>query len=81
MAWGWFRKHAVREAGAKMRAEHSRWLSSAVRKPAKEYPRIPVREVEAGGFDGLMDRPMGRMLADAWWNAALNRVDQKRRGD
>jgi hypothetical protein len=76
MLW-WFgrRKEVVSEAGARMRAAHSAWLTRATQTPEK-YPRIPLRLVSDGGFDELMARPRGRMAAERWWDRTFQRVER-----
>ena len=69
----------LKDPGARFRAEHSAWLTHAIRTQAG-YPRIPARPTELGGFDRLMSLPTGPMRAERWWQAALNRVCLKRIG-
>jgi hypothetical protein len=63
-----------RDVGAIARALHSRWLTRAV-EGRREYPRIPLRRADQGGFDRMMSTPEGRERAERWWNIALERVD------
>lgn len=75
MLWrGWFQHRRAEEAGARARRLHETWLTGAMRAP-KRYPRIPVRRVDLGGFGPMLARPEGRSRAEAWWSAALDRVD------
>jgi len=60
--------------GEAARHLHSRWLTEALAS-RREYPRIPVRRVEHGGFSGLLGRANGRNLAGQWWERALDRID------
>lgn len=64
------------------RRGHGAWLTRALdrgvaRGPESghRYPRIPLRKVDDGGFSGLVAKPGGRLLAEMWWTAALDRVD------
>lgn len=61
------------DPGAKFRAEHSAWLTHALRTRAR-YPRIPAKRTDTGGFDRLMSLPTGPMHADRWWRIALSRI-------
>jgi len=63
----------VEDPGARMRREHSQWLTWAMGS-GKKFPRIPIRAVNAGGWDWLMASPHGRRTAGRWWSAALRRV-------
>ena len=74
MRWRLFGRDDVPSLGESYRLVHEAWLTRAMRS-GRPYPRIPLRKVEAGGFSGLMKRPGGRALADTWWTAALDRVD------
>lgn len=69
----WAPKRVVSIA-ERFRRQHSLWLTRAATS-RKEYPRIPVRAVGAGGFTRLMTRPGGPALAERWWASALRRVD------
>ena len=53
---------------------HQRWLSRML-KSRRQPPRIPVRRVTEGGFAFLAARPEGRLLAETWWEQALDRVE------
>lgn len=61
------------DAGARYRAEHSAWLTLAMRANGR-LPRIPAKPTHSGGFNGLMSRPTGRRLAARWWTIALSRL-------
>ncbi|MEK6701458.1 MAG: hypothetical protein AABZ53_04285 [Planctomycetota bacterium] len=61
------------DPGALARRQHSDWLTWAM-KSENRFPRIPLREVAAGGFDPMLARPHGRRRADRWWELALRRV-------
>ena len=75
MRWRfWIRREAL-EAGARMRQEHSAWLTDAVLSD-RPYPKIPLRRVDEGGFDRLRERPNGPERAAAWWFAAFQRMDR-----
>jgi hypothetical protein len=60
--------------GEMMRNAHSAWLTEALASK-REYPRIPIRRVDEGGFSKLLARDNGEALAARWWDAALERVD------
>jgi hypothetical protein len=74
MVWGLLSRRRMIVTSEVMRRTHSRWLTRAFAS-GREYPRIPVRAVSAGGFTRLMTRPGGPMLAERWWSCALERVD------
>jgi hypothetical protein len=74
MVWGLFTRGRACSTGEAMRRLHSRWLTRAF-SSGREYPRIPIRTVAAGGFTRLMGRPGGPALAERWWSRALDRVD------
>jgi len=61
------------EAGEKARRLHSAWLTDAV-VTGKSTPKIPVREVEQGGFSRVAASALARERADRWWTIALERV-------
>lgn len=63
----------LKDPGARFRAEHSAWLTRAMRTNAG-YPRIPAKPTVLGGFDRLMQLPTGPMHAERWWRIALQRV-------
>jgi len=50
------------------------WLTWALDQPDHAFPRIPLRPVSEGGFEGLMARPEGRRRAAGWWAGAMGRV-------
>lgn len=60
--------------GEMMRNAHSAWLTEALASK-REYPRIPVRRVDEGGFSKLLSMKNGEELAARWWDIALERVD------
>ncbi|MEL7474400.1 MAG: hypothetical protein AAGK04_13865 [Planctomycetota bacterium] len=75
MIWRkWFQRRRMEEAGARARREHAEWLTAAV-VGRRDYPRIPTRRSDRGGFGPMMDRPDGSGRAAAWWSGALSRVD------
>ena len=73
MIWGPKRLHELVDPGARFRAEHSAWLTHAMRSRAR-YPRIPAKPADRGGFDRLMSLPTGPMRTERWWRLALDRV-------
>jgi hypothetical protein len=75
MIWNGFRRKKVLDAGARFRAEHSRFLTLALLS-GRRYPRIPSKRVDRGGFNGLLKLDEGQKRAAMWWAAALNRVDE-----
>ena len=75
MIWGFFRRRDLRSAAERFRAEHSRFLSSAMMS-GRRYPTIPTRRVRDGGFDAMMSRPTGPDRAERWWSAAMSRMDE-----
>lgn len=64
----------ITSRASQFRLVHERWLNRAVKSPGR-YPRIPTRRVDSGGFSGLLSRPNGEVLAERWWDLALQRVD------
>ncbi|MHA7814729.1 MAG: hypothetical protein ACX94C_15210 [Phycisphaerales bacterium] len=78
MIWNGFRRKKVLDAGARFRAEHSRFLTLALLSK-RRYPRIPAKRVDHGGYTGLLKLDEGQKRAAMWWAAALNRVDDPRR--
>lgn len=77
MIWNGFKRKQVLDAGARFRAEHSRFLTLAMLS-GRRYPRIPAKRVDQGGFHGLLKLDEGQKRAAMWWAAALNRVDEPR---
>ncbi len=63
--------------GARMRREHSLWLSRAVAR-SDFIPRIPTRRVSEGGFSLLLSSPGGRERAEQWWMDAFGEIDHIR---
>ncbi len=61
-------------AGERARLLHSRWLTQALRSD-REFPRIPLRRVEEGGWETLLAKPKGRGVAERWWRRALRWVE------
>ncbi|MDX2148395.1 MAG: hypothetical protein SFZ23_12815 [Planctomycetota bacterium] len=61
------------DPGEVARRLHSAWLTAALAS-GRRFPRIPLRRVDAGGFDWLMSRPEGPQRAERWWKRALRRV-------
>ena len=60
--------------GERARLQHSAWLTQSLGS-ASPYPRIPTRRVDLGGFNPLMRKERGRLIADRWWQGALDRVE------
>lgn len=73
MQWSFFKKSEFLTRAEIIRRAHERWLTRAL-KSGRSYPRIPVRRVDEGGFSSLMEHPAGRLMARAWWEAALEHV-------
>jgi len=74
MIWQGFRRKKVLDAGARFRAEHSRFLTLALLS-GRRYPRIPAKRVDTGGYSGLMKLSEGEKRASMWWAAAMRRMD------
>jgi hypothetical protein len=55
------------------RAQHSAWLTWAL-SSGEEFPRIPTRRADAGGFAKILARSNGRALTERWWEIALRRI-------
>ncbi len=68
----------LRDAGERAREEHSRWLTQALygRSAGFNYPKIPTRRVDAGGFDKLMSDRRGRRAAANWWQRIFRDDDR-----
>lgn len=64
------------DAGARFRAEHSRFLTLALLS-GRRYPRIPSKRVDQGGYTGLMKLDEGEKRAAMWWAAAFMRLDDQ----
>lgn len=62
-------------ATASMRRAHAAWLSRALHTKRSASFRIPIRRVEAGGFDDLIATHAGRAWADQWWTNAMQESD------
>ncbi len=62
------------ELGARLRREHSAWLTRALAS-GRRYPRIPLRAERTGGFSFLRRLPSGNGQAATWWRLALGRID------
>ena len=73
MRWLRFWQRDPREAGERFRAQHSAFLTRAVRTPGA-FPRIPVKAVDRGGYDRLRRVETGEAHAALWWSTALDRV-------
>ena len=74
MRWRGQDEGGLVDPGAEFRRVHERWLTRALAS-SRPIPRIPVRPVDAGGFDPLLARPGGRALAERWWTLALAIAD------
>ena len=74
MLWNGFRRQKIIDAGARFRAEHSRFLTLALLS-GRRYPRIPSKRVDRGGFSGLLKLDEGEKRAAMWWATALTRVE------
>jgi hypothetical protein len=72
--WRFFRSGDLPPLAEAYRRVHEAWLTRAVRS-GRTYPRIPLKRVDQGGFDGMVKTPRGRAMADRWWMTALERVD------
>ncbi len=57
----------------RVRREHTEFLTYALWSN-HPFPRIPLRRVDAGGFDALRLKPRGREVAERWWRRALRFV-------
>lgn len=69
------RREDLLEAGAKARLLHESWLTRALARRQGAIPKIPVRRVSDGGFDGMMRTAEGRAWAAHWWASAWGRLD------
>lgn len=57
--------------GERIRRQHERWLSRALRAEGGGPLRIPVRRVDEGGFSAMLAAPGGRERAEQWWMEAF----------
>jgi len=73
--WKYWTQSQFIEAGERARQEHALWLTQAMRS-RKPYPKIPLRAVDAGGFERLMHKQGGERLTTSWWEAAFARIDR-----
>ena len=71
MCFEFFQSRSYEDVGAKMRDEHSRWLTEAMNRGQFDLPRIPVRRADSGGFDFLTATARGRAVCERWWRRAL----------
>ncbi len=69
-----FHRGDIRDPGEQFRRVHEEWLTRALAS-RREYPRIPVRRVDEGGFDALRARAHGPARARRWWSLVLERLD------
>ncbi|QYU67425.1 hypothetical protein J4558_21245 [Leptolyngbya sp. 15MV] len=74
MLWRSSRREGLPDPAREFRRVHEEWLTRAMRSGVA-YPRIPLRRVDAGGFDAMMARPEGRARARRWWSIVLDRLD------
>ncbi|MGD9789820.1 MAG: hypothetical protein AB7Q00_03860 [Phycisphaerales bacterium] len=74
MLWSRLTDSLADDPGSIARREHSEWLTRAIT-GQREFPRIPVRRVDRGGFAFLADLHSGLAWAARWWQAALRRVE------
>lgn len=68
------RSWASTDPGELARRQHEDWLTRALM-TQREYPRIPIRRVDEGGFEAMMHRTDGPSKAQRWWDLALRRVN------
>ena len=73
--WFPWRRKRLADAAERFKREHSMWLTKAMLS-GREYPKIPTRPVERGGYDAMRTRPGGQNRAAQWWTGALSRVDE-----
>lgn len=66
----------------RMIRQHSLWLTWAVERLAEgaheEFPWIPTRPVDAGGFAEVTATSDGRLWADEWWDSAFLGLEESR---
>lgn len=74
MLWRFFGRNDLPDKAVEFRRVHEEWLTRAMRSK-REYPRIPLRRVDEGGFGPMMARPEGQARAQQWWSIALDRLD------
>ncbi|MEO1512756.1 MAG: hypothetical protein AAFU70_11840, partial [Planctomycetota bacterium] len=60
MHWWPRRLRDWRTCSERFRAEHSRFLTAALRAP-RRYPKIPTKRVSQGGYERLLARESGRI--------------------
>ena len=64
----------IEDPGERARRLNSAFLTRALGE-SRDYPRIPRRREDEGGFDALRARANGAELAARWWAYALQRVE------
>lgn len=69
-----FRSRPIEEVAQRMRDEHSRWLTEALRRGQFDLPRIPLKRADEGGFSDLIETPRGREICERWWRRALRAI-------
>ncbi len=57
--------------------ETSAFITWALANPEK-VPRLPVRSVHSGGFEGITQSPAARKLISGFWNRAISVIDALR---
>lgn len=75
MLWNGFKRKKIIDAGARYRAQHSAFLTFALR-TTRRIPRIPRKRADQGGYSGLLKLETGERHAAQWWSLAMMRLDE-----
>lgn len=75
MLWNGFKRKKIIDAGARYRAEHSAFLTFALR-TTRRIPRIPRKRADQGGYSGLLKLDTGERHAAQWWSLAMMKLDE-----
>ncbi len=74
MLWNGFKRKKIIDAGERYRAQHSAFLTFALR-TTRRIPRIPRKRADEGGYSGLLKLESGQKRASQWWSVAIMKLD------
>lgn len=57
--------------GRKVRGQVQAFLNRALARPGADFPRIPLRRADEGGWRSVTESESGRLWADEWWRTAF----------
>ena len=75
MLWSGLKRKRLLDASARYRAEHSAFLTFAMR-TSRRIPRIPRKRADQGGYSGLLKLETGEKHAVRWWTLAITKLDE-----